>query len=224
MACTFFVFKHLALPALIGMTFLDATETLTAFTSRLIALPSGWKKSFRLLSLGSTTTHVTCKLNACEVVATADTGAEIALVSGDFAQMNGFRYELGCEELELADGSKEYTTGFGNVELSIWKARLEKDPGRAGSWVTRTVKFHVLDTLVPDVVLDEDIIEDYKIFQEGLAFFMTNRDGEIAGLGPIAHLRTSEKSAVIVKDKLKIWASSLGSAKPTMNGMIRTIL
>ncbi|KAF2023206.1 hypothetical protein EK21DRAFT_118994 [Setomelanomma holmii] len=39
--CYFIVFSHPALPALIVMAFLNTTETITTYTSRLVALLSG---------------------------------------------------------------------------------------------------------------------------------------------------------------------------------------
>jgi hypothetical protein len=207
--CYFNVFSQLALPALIGMAFLNATETLTTYTSRLATLPTGWKRSLRLCAVGNATNEVTCVLNGREVKATADTGAEIALVGGDYALRHGLLREYSCEELELADGSREYTSGFGDLTLAI------RNPGpHGGKWMTRTVRFHVLKHLHFDVILDEDIVEDFNIFQRGIGSVLQLAADMAASLGPIAHLRTLEQSFANTKEKVKGWASALRSSGP----------
>jgi hypothetical protein len=136
------------------------------------------------------------------VEACADTGAEIALVGGEYALRNGLLREYSCEELELADGSREYTCGFGDLTLAI------RNPD-SGKYMTKTVRFHVLKHLHFDVILDEDIVEDFNIFQWGISSVLQLASDMAASLGPIAHLRTLEQSVANTKEKVKGWASSL---------------
>lgn len=69
--------------------------------------------------MGNATNQVTCVLDGCEVKCTVDIGLEIVLISGKYAMQNGLLREYSCEELEFADGSKDYTSGFGDIELII---------------------------------------------------------------------------------------------------------
>ncbi|KAI4699571.1 hypothetical protein J4E81_004596 [Alternaria sp. BMP 2799] len=119
MTCRFNVFERLALPVLIGMTFLQATETITKYTSRMVDLPTTWKRSLRLCAVGNATNQVACTIDGRKAFAAADTGSEIALVSGEYAKKHGLLRDYGCEELELADGSLEYTTGFADIQESL---------------------------------------------------------------------------------------------------------
>ena len=211
--CDFNVFSHLALPALIGMAFLNATETLTTYRSRLATLPAGWKRSLRLCAVGNATNQVTCVLDGREVIATADTGAEISLVSGKYAARHGLLRHYSCEELELADGSWEYTSGFGDLELSIRRPRAYEGSDKQNDWTTKTVQFHVLQNLHFDVILDEGIIEDFKIFHRGFANVLSAATSILPSLGPIAHLGKLERSIIDAKGRVKGWCSSLLSSK-----------
>jgi predicted aspartyl protease len=210
LTCYFNVFSHLALPALIGMAFLNATETMSKYTSRLATLPSGWKRSLRLCAVGNATNQVACLIDGREVKATADTGAEIALVSGEYAMRYGLLQYPGCEELELADGSREYTSGFGDVKLAV-KIR---DAGTKEDWITKTVRFHVLNNLHLDVILDEEMVEDFDIFRSGMNSVMSVATGFMPSLGTIFHLGSVEKAILCNYDKLKMRLSSLWSSKP----------
>ncbi|EUC51059.1 hypothetical protein COCMIDRAFT_281 [Bipolaris oryzae ATCC 44560] len=207
--CQFNVFSKLAMPALIGMAFLNATETLTTYRSRLATLPAGWKRSLRLCAVGNATNEVNCVLNGRDAKAIADTGSEIALVSGEYALRHGLLYEYSCEELELADGSLEHTSGFVDLVLAI------QDPGSHDrKWTEKKVRFHVLESLRFEVLLDEAIVEDFKIFQRGIAFMLQLTSNITASLASIAHLRTIDQSVANGKEKLKRrWALLLQSVQ-----------
>ncbi|KAF2023205.1 hypothetical protein EK21DRAFT_118993 [Setomelanomma holmii] len=108
---------------------------------------------------------------------TADRRTDIALTIRDYALRNGLLREYSCEELEFADGSLEYTSGFGDVTLAI------RNPGTFDAkWTTKTVRFHVLKNLHFNV--------DFEIFRSGVGSVLQ----VAASLGPIAHLRTLEQS------------------------------
>jgi hypothetical protein len=205
--CHFNVFSRLALPALIGMAFLDATETLKLYRSRLVTLPADWKRTLRLYGVGSATNQVTCIIAGREVKANADTGSEIALVSGKYAMRLGFLREYSCEELELADGSLEYTSGFVDIQLSI--RTPQNDGYKRDNWTTKTVRFHVLENLHLDVILDEVIVDDFEIFQNGIGAIVLATTNITPSLATIIHLRTVEQSISKTPEKIRGWASSL---------------
>lgn len=220
--CAFHVFERLAVPVLIGMTFLQATETLTKFTSRLQDLPSAsFKGSLKLCAMGDATNRVTCMVNGRWANAHADTGSDIALVSGAFAAQHGLLQEYSCEELELADGSVEYTSGFADVRVTV------RDPDNWGLKTSRTVRVHVLKHLHVKVLLDEDTVEDFRIFQDGLSQVFAAATQSIGMLAPIVHLRSVEQAVARMTERVKDWASSVSSSdkkpesKPQEPGMLR---
>lgn len=214
--CYFNVFPRLALPALMGMAFLRATETLTAYKCRFATLPVGWKRSLRLCAVGSAPNQVTCVLDGRRVRATADTGAELALVSGAYAMRHGLVRDNGYEEIEFADGSREYTSGFGDFELTI--ERSSACPSTSAEWRKKIVRFHVLDSLRFNVILDEDVVDDFNIFQEGLAVVLPTPTNSLPSLGPIVRLEPFERSVVDTKVKIRNWASSFLPTKTNKPG------
>ena len=192
--CHFNVFEKLALPVLIGMTFLRATETLTKYTSRMVDLPAIWKRSLRLCTMGNATNKVACTIDGRAVYATADTGSELTLVSGTYAAKHRLLYEPGCEELELADGSLEYTSGFADVIIRILATN---------SWETKVIRLHIWEALQLDVILDEETVEDLRLFQDDFATIISAASYIVPSLSPIIHLGSVEASFMQAGDKLR---------------------
>ena len=195
--CRFNVFERLALPVLIGMTFLQATETITKYTSRMVDLPTTWKRSLRLCAVGNATNQVACIIDGRRGFAAADTGSEIALVSGEYAMKYDLLREYGCEVLELADGSLEYTSGF--ADLAVHVSKSEAHPQ---SPEFKKVRFHVLSNLQFDVILDEETIDDLSIFQDGVAKILAATSSIVPSLSPIIHLQSIEDSLIQASDTL----------------------
>ncbi|KAI4928751.1 hypothetical protein J4E85_005371 [Alternaria conjuncta] len=211
MVCRFNVFEKLASPILIGMTFLKATQTITKYTSRMVNLPPTWKRSLRLCAVGSATNQVACIIDGRKVTAYADTGSEIALISGPYARERGFSISQGCEELELADGSLEYTSGFADLDIRVLNPDdWEKCPRSKSKWKlnpiseieSTMIRFHVLEGLQFDVILDEEATDILNIFQGGFATILSAASSFISGICPIIHLRSVEASLAKAKERM----------------------
>jgi len=170
--CRFNLFERLAPPVFIGMAFLQATETITKYTSRMVDIPTAWKRSLHLGALGSTTNQVACEIGGWETFATADTGSDIALVSAEFATKHGLRRDYGCEELQLADGSLEYTRGFVDFHVGVYtlkpsianKRVLHLPQKNMGDLKYKIVRFHILENLQFGAILDEATADILSIF------------------------------------------------------------
>jgi hypothetical protein len=205
MTCHFNVFRNLAISTLIGMVFLDTTQTLSKHTSRLVELPKHWKRQRHLFSMGGETNQVPCLVNGELVGANADTGSEIALISSTYAAALNLTPQPGCEELMLADGSFEHTTGFVEVLLTL----LIEEPVRA-PWTK--IRFHILETCTFDLILDEELVSDFAVFEGDSFSLVEAREEEVATLAPIIHLGPVEKAVDKVATKAKDWTRSLLSA------------
>lgn len=203
-SCSFNIFKTLAVPAIMGMAFLEATKTLSRFTSRLVNLPQDFRRALRICAVGDAQNEVVCTIAGEPVVARADTGSEIALVSEKFARQRRFSLQSGCEELMFADGTKGYTTGC--VDLDFRLGHVED--GDALS-LSKRVRFHVLRNLQFDVLLDEDLVNDFKVFQEGSSELVSNIRELIPSLAPIIHLSSIEKAISNGGRRLKGWMLSM---------------
>lgn len=94
-AIFFNVFPELAVPVIIGRAFLQATETLTRHIDRLDISIHQRPPSVppRILHLNHPVQRLRCYLNVNLVYANADTGAEMNLVSPEFAAQRGFQIE-----------------------------------------------------------------------------------------------------------------------------------
>ncbi|KAF2469249.1 uncharacterized protein BDR25DRAFT_356499 [Lindgomyces ingoldianus] len=126
--CHFNVFRTLEIPDPIGMAFLSANETLT--------------NQLKMLFVDF----------CCPYSRESDTGSEIARDNGH----NAMRYNLGCEELILADGSLEYNSGYTHVEVKLLRRRNK--PFLEWKW---------LGGERLDVLLEEDLIDRFQIFPQG---------------------------------------------------------
>jgi hypothetical protein len=216
MMCFFNIFKTLAHPVCMGMTFLGATETLSKHTFRLVDVPGRMNRPLRLCSLGDIASQVSCEIDGKRAIAQADTGSEIALISGKFAHDNGLRRrEYGCEEIMLADGSIVYTSGCADVFFSVSKSasHLKK---RDVEW--GRIRFHVLDNLHFDALLDEDLVDQFDVFGRNAQALISTDQPLIPILSPIIHLRSVERTISQGVKKAKVLVKLLidpnGSTDP----------
>ena len=221
--CRFNVFEQLARPVLIGMTFLRATETITKCTSRLVELPETLKRPLRSYSMGNATNQVKCIINGIGFSASADTGSDIALISGKFARQRGFQILDGCEELELADGSLEYTSGFADVEICVLNSALWETKSASAStrrWRLKSgtkvkinkIRFHVLESLRINVLLDEENSDILDVFQDGIARFMSAAPSVLPSISPIIRLGSVEAAITRATDKMNEKTKHLGTS------------
>jgi hypothetical protein len=212
--CQFNVFNELTVTVLMGSNFLQEPETITKPTSRLVDLSPGWKRSFRLCAVGNATNQVVCNVNGEDVLANADTGSEIVLVSAAYAAKYGLLQEYSCEELELADGTIVHTSGSSDVKFTVKTSEKSSNYNRRSvKPMYRKVRVHVLKSLHFDMILDEDIVDDFKIFEDGVSTLLSALADGIESLATIVHLGSTEQNIVHTAEKLKTWASSVFSSR-----------
>lgn len=219
--CQFNVSNKLAVPVLMGSTFLQETGTNTRYTSRPIDLPPTWKRSFRLRAVGNATNQVACRVNGEDVLDNADIGSEIALVSAAYAAKHGLLQKYSCEELDLADGTIVHTSGFSDVKFTVKPSEKPPVPyelaghimSRFPKPIFRKVRAHVLKSFQFDMILDEDIVDDFKIFQSGVSTLLSALADSVASLATIVHLKSTEQNIAQAAGKVKSWASSAFSGK-----------
>ena len=84
--CLFFVFTRLISPIIMGMAFLAKTETLNKHRYRLQPRSTSPRTRFQLCSLGCPRQQLHCLADDIPVLANADTGSEIDLLSGDYVK------------------------------------------------------------------------------------------------------------------------------------------
>lgn len=195
--CYFNVFRTLALPVLMGMSFLSVTETLSKYTHRLVDLPCNFARALRICAIGDAATQVSCRVNHRYVLACADTGSEIALISKEYAQRRGFYYAQSSEKLMFADGSIGYTCGSTVVDL-----KLQSVSGREIQ--SSLVTLHVFQGLSYDVLLDEDLLYQLNIhiFQDAASAIIAGVVEPMANIAAIIRLGAVERAISNAKDKM----------------------
>ncbi|KAH6851652.1 hypothetical protein B0T12DRAFT_394911 [Alternaria alternata] len=221
-SCHFNVYDRLAIPLLLGMTFLHGTETLSKHRYRLKTIADYNLCLHRICSIGAATNRISCMINGRLVNSQADTGSDIALVDSQYVKTHGLELLPGCEKLMFADGSVGYTQGCVDVILTLPTAY---DKGRT-PW--QKVRFHVLENCSFDFIFDETLVEDYGIFQETCKSLeiCTGVDADV--IAPIIHLGPVENVFAKASDKIKAMLkpqrpATVGeSAKAEQNGKYLT--
>ncbi|KAN0113071.1 hypothetical protein V8E51_006022 [Hyaloscypha variabilis] len=124
----FFVFDKLQCDVLVGRPFLRATQTLDLHQHRLRHIESASHVPLAVRSIGQTEERVQCWLDGNPVPTLPDTGADMNLISLEFAREIGYddRNGKGIDrepqhriDLEIADGSTVTTEGAIQVLISF---------------------------------------------------------------------------------------------------------
>lgn len=115
----FYVFKTLAAPLIMGMAFLQVTETLSRYRDRLIEQEVPQTSFLRLYSIDTPRRHLPCRLNDDLVLANADSGSDLDLVSAEYAESHAWQIDPREEVIEFADGSRDTTSGLVRITFAV---------------------------------------------------------------------------------------------------------
>ena len=149
--CIFHVFHSLAVPVIMGMNFLEQTETLNKHKDRLVEELVPAMQSLRVTSIGKPRRNIICRLGTYVGCAVADTGSDLDLVSPEFARSRAFNIQPACEELQFADCSFGYTSGIIRTSFSI--GNLGDGTGFLPRGNVVSLEFFVLDSLNADILV-----------------------------------------------------------------------
>ncbi|KAL9607920.1 MAG: hypothetical protein Q9167_007216 [Letrouitia subvulpina] len=169
--CCFYIFQQLISPVIMGMAFLDETETLAKHRYRL--QPRGIPTSipYQVCSLNYPRCRLYCLADAEPKLANADTGSEVDLMSRAYVERRGFDIqELNSpgSMVQFADGSVASLVGKVYVGINIGTEKSTK------YWRV----FHVLDGLTCDILLGEDFLNDTAAFESYANAFALDDDGD----------------------------------------------
>lgn len=169
--CFFYVFRHLVSPLIMGMAFLDETETLAKYRHRLEPRNISPTSPSQLCSLGFPRRKLYCLANSEPEFATADTGSEMNLMSAAFVRKRGFvvkEIDMLHSTIEFADGSLSNLQGKVEVEIGIG------GESSARYWM----EFYVLDSLTCDVLVGEDFLNFTAAFESYADAFSIDDDDD----------------------------------------------
>ncbi|TGJ81554.1 hypothetical protein E0Z10_g7192 [Xylaria hypoxylon] len=197
--CFFHVFKSLAVPVIIGMEFLEQTETLSKHRDRLVEQLVPSMQALRVNSVGRPRRNLICSLNTYVGCASADTGSDLDLVSLRFARYGAFNIKPAHEQLEFADCSVGHTSGVIKVSFCVGDVEGFLPCGN----IVR-LEFYVLEDLNVDILLGQDTVDVLNVFSLYTEYFIPS----IPKLGGsnvniISHKGTLERLASKIVDKMK---------------------
>ncbi|KAM0348432.1 hypothetical protein ACHAP4_010947 [Fusarium culmorum] len=159
--CVFYVFNTLAVPMIMGMGFLVATETLSKHTDRLLEQTISGMQALRVNSVGKSKRSAACRLDDLVGYATVDTGSDLNFVHPGVVAQGMFTVEPAVEYLEFADCSIGSTSGVFEAQFSIG---IEDDSKEFQSR-TRSInlEFYVLNNLSTNILIGQDTANDLEV-------------------------------------------------------------
>jgi hypothetical protein len=167
--CCFYIFERLIAPLIMGMAFLDETETMTKHKYRLQEQIPFIPPPLKVNTLGFPKRRVLCYMDTKKIYANADTGSELELMSRAYARRRGYGVQLipkdHSDEVQFADGST--TKLVGQVEADITFGSLKGDKYKQ--------TFYVLEDLQYDILLGEDFLDELDAFATYRSSFVLDR-------------------------------------------------
>ncbi|KAL3452036.1 hypothetical protein BJX65DRAFT_303750 [Aspergillus insuetus] len=151
------ILLHCVHDIILGRGFLNATQTLTTFKSRIKSEVVRRPRSLRLQLVGGQGQQMQGYFNDQLTTAFPDTGSDIMLVSRAYAKKLGAKIDYdpaGFIQIELADGTTAWTSGV--VRDVSWRLGM----------MEVYCNFYVLDDLCVDVVLSNDYLFEFNVFTE----------------------------------------------------------
>lgn len=138
----FYILGQAIVDVIMGMSFLDMTETLTKHKHRLERLTAPRHGISRLMAMNNPRCRMKCSMRthqgALEVLSNADTGSEMNLVSSKFVAEQGLlMLERGSEsQVQFADGSMAHLAGKTRMKI-----QLGSTSNRGINWASIVLKF-----------------------------------------------------------------------------------
>ena len=185
--CVFYVLRHLIHPIIMGMAFLSETETLSKYRHRLHPRSKPIAGPLQVCSLSSPKRRLFCIIDPEQhVLANADTGSEVDLISADYAKRRGFDIspiEPTESSVQLADGTITFLKG--KVELHL-KVGHRNGP-------SFQVVFYVMQDLTCDLLLGEDILDETDAFRTHGDALLIEEGDDVPGINAILWLNVVER-------------------------------
>ncbi|RTE84830.1 hypothetical protein BHE90_000609 [Fusarium euwallaceae] len=153
--CVFHVFNTLAVPLIMGVNFLQQTETLSKHRDRLVEHSFPVMQALRVNSVGRPKRSLICQLDTYVGCATVDTGSDLDLVSPKFANSRDFMIEPAFEQVEFADCSVGCTSGVIKTLFTV---------GFHPRGESIDLDLFVLDNLNADILVGQDTADMLDVF------------------------------------------------------------
>lgn len=199
--CTFYVFHTLAVQLIMGVEFLQETETLSKHKDRLVEQSIPAMQSLRVNSVGKHRRGLICRLGTFVGCATVDTGSDLDLVSPAFAKSRTYKIEPEVGKVEFADCSVGYTVGVIKTSFVVGSMSASRFHARGEAI---DLDLFVLDNLTADILIGQGTIEELDIFNLHNESLIPNipRLGE-SDINIIRYIGSIERGATTLWKKFK---------------------
>lgn len=216
LCCTFYVFQNLTSQLIMGMPFLDETQTLVKYQYRFQPRIIPKYRPIQLNSLNSPRRRLYCLVGSQPELANADTGSDLDLMSLDYVLKRGFSMTavgLSSSTIQFADGSTSELEGKVSVSIVLGP------PEGLGTLTT----FYVLDGLTSDIILGEDFLDKTTAFETYRdAFSIIDCDDDAAEVNGIIWFNKPESLLSRGMDALALGPKSRsGHLGERISGMLR---
>lgn len=197
--CTFYVFTTLVVPVIMGAAFLHATETLTKHKNRLRTTMAPCNGLSQICTLNNPIQSIRCWANGEAVLASADTGSDLNVVSLAYTKLRGFRVKKPSDtsnlQVQFADGSKAWTVGETTIKMKFAGKSRSLRPAERYTLENPTIKrkFYVLKGLTSDILLGREFLEETDTFETYKSLFTSNTNRRaLSQVNTIVWLKTAE--------------------------------
>ena len=216
LCCTFYVFQKLTSRLIMGMPFLDETQTLVKYQYRLQPRIIPMYRPIQLNSLNSPRRRLYCLVESQPELANADTGSDLNVMSLDYVLKRGFAMtavDPSSSTIELADESTSELEGRVSVSIVL-------GPPESPGIITT---FHVLEGLTSDILLGGDFLNKTTAFETYRdAFSIIDCDYNAAEVNGIIWFNKLESHLSRGMDALALEPRSRsGTLRETLPGMLR---
>jgi len=170
--CTFWVFQNLVSDLIMGMAFLDATETLNKNRHRLKKHKFRSSGPMQIRGINNPRRRVHCTAFHKPVLANADTGSDMNLVSLAWVrarQLALTKVDGGDSPVQFADGQVGYLTGKVEIPFIIWDGKFKR----------MLPTFYVLDRLTYPLLIRRDLLDQtlaFRLYRTALTIEDEGRD------------------------------------------------
>ena len=218
LCCTFYVFQNLTSKLVMGMPFLDETQTLVKYQYRFQPRIIPRYRPIQLNSLNSPRRRLYCLIESQPELANADTGSDIDVMSLDYVLKRGFSMAavgLSSSTIQFADGSISELEGKVNVSIVLGPPE--------GPGILNT--FYVLDGLTSDIILGEEFLDKTTTFETYRdAFSITDCDDDAAEVNGIIWFNKMESVLSREMDALALKPRSKSGLQEIISGMLRNLI
>ena len=177
--CWFYVFQSMITPVIMGMAFLRASETLTKYKYRLHCSTIPHNIPLQLSTLNNPVQRLRCWADRQTMLAHADTGSEVDLISLAYAMRKGYPMEkLGFldNKVQFADGTYAFLAGMVHISISLKYCQTLQEL-RAMQCIEH--KFYVLSGLTSDMLFGEEFLNEHDAFDTYDTGFVTEESADV---------------------------------------------